>query len=508
MTTTVIHERQVTDLAFSPDDRFFATASEDRTARVWAINNSQEMLRITHQNVVRAVAYDPDGLVLATAGDDGMVALSKSETGAELAHNLQPGSPSGFHFSRDGRCLVTIIEGKGAVLWDPATGLPISIFPGNGGGVFVMTDDLQLVATANGDTAEVWDVASRKLVATMLHDPPVRTVILGRPDLWNKHTNRPDVSEWERRGSVKVSALSPDGRLLLTRRFEEEGRVWDTSSGRERWRFKDFTEPALASFSPDSKLLAIATHDSVRIFEANSGDEKAILSGAPNVNSMAFSADSRRLAAAGDKCLHIWDVAGKKIAELKHAVPISDPLVCSPSSPLIATSDEEGAVGIWSMEDGSQIDRVAARGPIHCLAFSPDGTLLATAGEDFTARVRDVRRQREIAVFKHFDAVLTASFGADGKLLVTGSRDQTARVWDVRAAEEIAFINHLAQFGQSAPRICAATLSPNGRFLVTGEGGGMARVWPLRPEELIKQAAARITRPLKDDERKALEGQP
>jgi WD40 repeat protein len=508
MTTTVIHEGQITDFAFSPDERFFATASEDSTARVWAIDSGQEMLRITHQGAVRAVAYDPDGSSLATVGDDGMVARWKSKTGAEIARNLQPGSSSGFRFSRDGRCVVTIVENMGASLWDPATGSAIAIFPDNGAPVFVMTDDLRLVATASGDTAEVWDVASRKLVTTLRHDPPVGEVILDRPDLWNKHTNRPDVSEWERRGSVKVSALSADGRFLVTRRFEDEGRVWEPSSGRERWRFKDFTGPALARFSPDSNLLAVANHNSVRIFEAYSGKEKAVLSGAPRVDIIAFSIDSHRLAAAGDKFLRIWDVTGKKIAELKHEAAISGPLVCSVSTPFIAITDEHGVVSIWNAEDGSNVDTIAAHGAINSVAFSPDGTLLATAGEDFTARVYDVRKRRELAVFHHLDAVLTVSFSGDGKLVVTGSRDQTARVWNIQANEEMVVINHPRQLGNVAPSICAATLSPDAHYLVTGESSGMARVWPLRPAELIKQAAARITRPLTNEERKALYGEP
>ncbi|HWM26283.1 MAG TPA: TIR domain-containing protein [Chthoniobacterales bacterium] len=509
MMAKVVHEGRITLLVFSPDEASLAVASEDNTARVWAIENGEETLRITHDKPVWAIAYSADGDSVATAGGEGMVALWESRTGPELAHNRSADSPSEFRFGRDGRCIATITEGKGAVLWDSATGAPISIFQGNGERGFVLTDDLRLSAVASGEAAEVWDVASGKLVATMRHEPPIDwAAVRQRPGAQLNRQRMFELGEQERQGSVEVVGFSPDGRFLLTRRFEDEGRVWDASNGREKWRFQSFTKPVLASFSPNSNLLAVANKDSVRIFAADSGREQAIIRPSPGLDSLAFSADSRRLAAAGDTGLHIWDGAGRKIAELKHDARISGPLVRSPSSSLIATADENGLVKVWNAEDGSQVDTVVARGPIRCLAFSPDGALLATAGEDFTARVREVRKQSELAVFNHLAAVLTVSFSADGKLLVTGSRDQTARVWDIRAAEEIAVINHLARFAHRAPSISAATLSPDGRFLVTGEGGGMARVWPLRPADLIKQAAARITRPLRENERKALEDEP
>ncbi len=515
--TTVVQEAPITALTFAPDEASFATASEDNTARIWDLGTGQEGLRIIHQKPVRAFAFSPDGASIATAGDDGMVSMWETKTGPELAHHAEPDGASSFRFSGDGRVVATMIEDKGT-LWEPTTGIPI-VLPGSKEDMhFALTDDLGLAAAADGETAMVWDVKSRKLTATLKHDPPIDwAAVLGRPEIEHSRGLRPGIEKLRDRGSVEVVAFSPDGHLLLTRRFEDEGRVWDALTGAEKWRFKNFTPRKLASFSPDGELLAIAEGDGVRIFDAQTGKELAAIPQAVgtfdaaagiqagDVDHLAFSAN-HRLVAAGFRSLLFWDEKGSKIADRKFDDAITQ-FVCSPTSGLVTTAHYGGAVRVWNAEDGSNIDTLQARGEIRCLAFSPDGTLLAIGGDDFTARVREPRQQRDLAAFRHLDAVLSVAFSADGKLLATGSQDETSRVWDIRGNEAVAVINHPARLSRDRPRVCAVALSPDSRYLVTvtGEQSGRACLWPLHPDDLIQQAAARITRALSSEERNALD---
>src|SRR5207248_4201458 len=64
--TSVRHSALVREVAFSPDGRFFATASFDATARVWQPATGRPPAPpLPHNNYVATVAFTPDGTTLA-----------------------------------------------------------------------------------------------------------------------------------------------------------------------------------------------------------------------------------------------------------------------------------------------------------------------------------------------------------------------------------------------------------------------------------------------------------
>jgi predicted NACHT family NTPase len=63
-------------VAFSPDGGRVATASYDRTARLWdAASGKQLAVLKGHTDSVRSIAFSPDGSRLATASHDGTARL-------------------------------------------------------------------------------------------------------------------------------------------------------------------------------------------------------------------------------------------------------------------------------------------------------------------------------------------------------------------------------------------------------------------------------------------------
>src|SRR5262249_44707641 len=107
-------------VAFSPDSRRVASASDDHTARVWDAATGAELRALTgHAGPVHSVAFSPDGRRLATASYDHTARVWDAATGAELLSLRGHTSPVwSVAFSPDGRRLATASHEKTARVWD------------------------------------------------------------------------------------------------------------------------------------------------------------------------------------------------------------------------------------------------------------------------------------------------------------------------------------------------------------------------------------------------------
>jgi WD40 repeat protein len=65
------HNGEVYAIAFSADGKTIATASTDKTAKLWAADTGKELLTVNTPDELTGVAISPDGSHLAVAGYDG-----------------------------------------------------------------------------------------------------------------------------------------------------------------------------------------------------------------------------------------------------------------------------------------------------------------------------------------------------------------------------------------------------------------------------------------------------
>ena len=151
------HDASVNNVVFSSDGKYVATASVDKTARLWDASTGKQIFVLNHDQWVNNVVFSPDGKYLATASVDKTARLWDASTGKQIFVLNHNASVNNVVFSPDGKYLATASGDNTARLWDTSTGNRILVLNHDQWvNNVVFSPDGKYVATASDKTARLW----------------------------------------------------------------------------------------------------------------------------------------------------------------------------------------------------------------------------------------------------------------------------------------------------------------------------------------------------------------
>jgi WD40 repeat protein len=322
------HQALVSALQFSPDGKLLATASADRSIRLWDTRTWQELyLWQGYNNWVSAVTFSPAGTQIVSGTQDGIVRRWDVQTGNLLqAIAKHRRGLLSVAYSPDGRSLASASSDGTVSVWSP-TGALLHTLCAQHGVVWTVrfSPNSRLIASSSLDNAiSIW-ATTGELITTLIGHPSLVKSIAFSPDsqllatgsfdacwrLWDLATSQMLGCYTGHTHWVWDLAFSPNGQRIVTCSADRTARLWDVATGQLIQTFTGHTDEVMTvAFSPNGRQFATGSSDlTIKIWDIELGISQTLTGHLGRVLSVSYSPDGQRLVSgSADETLKLWDL--------------------------------------------------------------------------------------------------------------------------------------------------------------------------------------------------------
>ncbi len=258
-------------------------------------------------------------------------------------------------------------------------------------------------------------------------------------------------------GAVTAAAFRPDGARLAAGCGNGQVFIWDVSGPepKEEAVYPGHEGPVTAlAFSPDGVVLLSGGADG-KVILRDFATTPPRTAGFPKLHpplAVSVAADGRRVTLGyGDRgadpaVFHFWEIDTTKTPKALHHRG-SGPLTGAPEVGTMAVSADGTrllaaagpSVGVWGFDPaGKRLDLLGTyekhSGPVHAAAVSPDGRWAVSGGDGGAVHVWEVATLTTVRAFTggHAGAVASVAFFDDGQEAASGGDDGVVRLWRLR----------------------------------------------------------------------------
>lgn len=489
------------DVAISPDNKRFVSASADKTLRIWDGKGNPIGTTLNgHLDEVNTVAFSHDGETIISGSDDGRLRRwdkDGSPIGPALTGHSEP--IYDLAISPDDKRIVSASLDHTVRIWDEngnAVGGPLNGHSDDVNTVAFSPDGETIVSGSEDGTLRRWDKngtpigssidSSPSGVYVLTYSPNGKHIITGNRDgslqVWDSSLSSPPMSFQAHAGEVYEVDVSPGNQFIASAGSDGFVKLWDMEGNPIGEPIAEHVGYAAAvQFSPDGKFILSSGSDktirssSLSKVAGDSFEKSTYPAVSGFIWDLALSPDEKRIISANDNgTLQFGDNRG---------VPIGSPFgdseyswlaaEFSPDGEIIAAGNHGGMLQLWD-KDGkpTTLPWKGHDGMVFSVKFSPDGKYIASAGEDSTIRLWDRNGNPVGKAWRgHTDEVNSIAFNPDGDTVVSASDDETLRLWDMDGnpvGDPLS--GHLGE-------VYTVEFSPDGQFIASAGEDQIIYLW-------------------------------
>ncbi|KIJ12552.1 hypothetical protein PAXINDRAFT_82628 [Paxillus involutus ATCC 200175] len=319
---------KVLSVAISPAGSHLVSGADDGKIRIWSLKGMSPLVLLGHTGRVRSVAFLPDGKEVISGGEDGSARRWRVEDGCELGRAIREKGPVVAVASSDGNWIATGGEENNTItIWTAATRDKVVILEGHTDHVWSLAfspDSASVVSGSKDKTVIVWSTTTGEC-------------LLGR---LRGHT-----------GPIWCACFSPNGDKIASC-DSVDIRIWNSQSG-DQVVLRRIASPSFVTWTPDHELIVGCKNGSIKRFSSSIVSLLATRSAHTDwVCSIAVSPNGKFMASAScDKTIRLWNMMTfTQIGPTLQCHVEVWSIAISPAGDHLVSGGRGGRVRIWSLK--------------------------------------------------------------------------------------------------------------------------------------------------------------
>lgn len=451
------HQGGVYALDISPDSKYIATGSNDKTVKIWGIDG-QLLKTLPHSGTIRRVVFTPNSLQIVTITYDGFMYFWDIDGRLIKQIALNHGTLLGLDVSSNGIIATSGSDNK-IRLWTldgklqktlaketKVTTLDMAFSP-NG----------QILATVGSDSkVKLWNLDGKLQKTLIGHQKPIFAVAFCSNNLLVSGSSDETARLWKTDGTL-VNILANDhsilttdcqGQYIATGGTDNIVKIWRTDGTLIKILRKHEASVYDLVFSRNGKILVAASEDGiVKLWRQNENLLRPIYAYKERIWDIATSPNNQFFASANTgQGVKFWQTGGLLIKNMASNTPhpethnnLADDtqvlaVAISSDSQMMVTGNGLGQVKVWDLGKKNTnsiklLKTLPQKAAILAVAISPDQKIVAAAGEGRKIKLWNIQGNLLREFIAHKELIWRLAFSSDGKYLLSASADLTVKLW-------------------------------------------------------------------------------